>query len=424
MSSLIPRARLLPAALLVAVACATARPPAPEAAPAVVPPVVHAPPVPMAPTRALVSATPDTVGMSPRLGARLDSIVTAAIADSVAPGAALAVGRHGRLVVQRGHGLLDWDGPVAADSTTLYDVASLTKVVATTTAAMILEEEGRLVLDSAVRFYLPELDAPDKRAITVRMLLTHRGGLEAYAPLHRTVSGRRAYLWEINRRPLRGVPGAQTVYSDWDMVLLGLIIERITQTSLDVFVEQRVFGPLGMRDTRFMPDAERRARAAPTAVDGPRGGLLRGIVHDGNAWGIGGVSGHAGLFSTARDLAIFAQMLLDGGRYDTVRIVRASTVARWTSPQAVDASRALGWDTPAPRSSAGRHFSPRSFGHTGFTGTSLWIDPERGLFVVLLANRVHSRGASERHTTLRRNVADAVQSSILDAPLVDWESRP
>jgi len=214
------------------------------------------------------------------------------------------------------------------------------------------------------------------------------------------------------------------VYSDWDMILLQLVVERASGEPLDVFAERRIFAPLGLRDTGFLPDDSVRARTAATATDTARGGLLQGVVHDGNAWAIGGVSGHAGLFSTARDLAIFAQMLLNGGRYDTVRILRPQTVARWTAPQGGEASRALGWDTPAPRSSAGRYFSPRSFGHTGFTGTSIWIDPERGLFVVLLANRVSSRGTSERHVPLRRAVADAVQASILDAPLIEWEARP
>ena len=170
-------------------------------------------------------------------------------------------------------------------------------------------------------------------------------------------------------------------------------------------------------------NAALRGRIAPTAIDTARGGLLQGTVHDGNAWAIGGVSGHAGLFSSVRELATFAEMLLEGGSYDEVRIVAPTTVARWTARQAPMSSRALGWDTPAPASSAGRYFSPRSFGHTGFTGTSIWVDPERGLFVVLLTNRVNSSGQSTRHVLLRREVADAVQAAILDAPLIDWEGR-
>jgi len=161
---------------------------------------------------------------------------------------------------------------------------------------------------------------------------------------------------------------------------------------------------------------------AATQVDSTRGGLIHGEVHDPNAWAIGGVAGHAGLFSSAADLAVFAQMLLNGGSHGSVRILRLETLARWTAPQWPGSSRALGWDTPSGESSAGRHFSPRSFGHTGFTGTSLWVDPERGLFVVLLTNRVNRGGDNQRHVPLRRAVADAAQRAILDAPLVDWEA--
>jgi CubicO group peptidase (beta-lactamase class C family) len=290
---------------------------------------------------------------------------------------------------------------------------------------MILEEEGKLDLERPVHFYLPELDAPDKAALTVRMLLTHSGGLEAGAPLYLTHRGRADYIAQINLRPLKSIPGTATVYSDWDMVLLQAVLERIVGVPLDQFATERVFRPLGMLATQFNPDTSNgvlRRHIAPTAVDSSRGGLLQGIVHDGNAWALGGVSGHAGLFSSARDLATFSQFLLNGGSYDGIRILAPSTVARWTSRQSPMSSRALGWDSPAPNSSAGRYFSPRSFGHTGFTGTSIWIDPERGLFVVLLTNRVNSHGVGTRHTQLRRDVADAVEAAIWDAPLIDWEA--
>ncbi|MEP6992030.1 MAG: serine hydrolase [bacterium] len=422
----------LPCLALLAVAFGSACSSAP---PVVAPrPVVITPPAPIAapPARltsvpTLVEAAPATVGMDAGLSARLDSIVRVAIADGAAPGAALAVGRFGRLVHIKGYGTLDYasESP-AAQPTTLYDLASLTKVVATTTIAMILEEEHKLDLGRTVHSYLPEFDAPDKAGITVRMLLTHSGGLEAYAPLYLSHRGRADFLSQINARPLQSMPGTATVYSDWDMVVLQAVLERITGASLDLYAATRLFHPLGMTDTQFLPDTADmalRRRIAPTAVDPARGGLLQGTVHDGNAWALGGVSGHAGLFSTARDLAIFAQMLLDGGTYGDVRIVGPSTVARWTSAQGSTSSRALGWDTPAPQSSAGRYFSPRSFGHTGFTGTSIWIDPERGLFIVLLTNRVNSHGTGTRHVQLRRDVADAVQSAILDAPLTDWEAR-
>ncbi len=403
------------------------------------------------PVDSLTPALPVAVGLDSALPARLDSVVEAGLAAGAAPGAVLAVGRYGRIVHLKGYGAIDRPRLAASgaraegrsgegasaerrapDARTLYDLASLTKVVATTTAAMLLEEEGRLEVDHTVHSYLPEFDAPDKAAITVRMLLTHTGGLEPGAPLdepaYGALRGRAAYLRAINARPLKSPPGARTTYSDWDMVLLQAVVERITGRTLDAFVAERVFRPLGMRDARFNPDtsdAALRARTAPTAVDSARGGLLRGTVHDGNAWALGGVSGHAGLFATARDLAIFAQMLLNGGTYNRREVLWAGTIARWTARQSPDASRALGWETPSPGSSAGRYMAPRAFGHTGFTGTSLWVDPERGLFVVLLMNRLRgpSGEGGTRYARLRREVADAVGQAVRDMPVVDWDAR-
>ncbi|HEY0969419.1 MAG TPA: serine hydrolase [Gemmatimonadales bacterium] len=384
-------------------------------------------PAPMAPVATLVRAEPAAVGMRSDLGARLDSIARASIAAGTAPGMAIAVGRYGRLVHLAGYGHTDWaTGSSEVDERTIYDLASLTKVVATTTAAMLLEAEGKLALDSTVAHYLPEFGAADsaKQPITVRMLLTHTGGLEAFARLYEQgVRGREQYLQQIAARPMRSIPGGEMVYSDWDMILMQLVIERITGQPLDEFVDARVFRPLGMGDTGFRPDPSLRPRIAPTENDTTRGGLLWGVVHDGNAWAIGGVSGHAGLFSSARDLATFAQMMLHNGRYGAVALLSPRQVARWTAPQLPYTSRALGWDTPSPPSSAGIHFGPRSYGHTGFTGTSMWMDPERGVFVVILANRVNSRGMTTTHTALRRDIANAVQESILDAPLMIWEAE-
>jgi len=376
-------------------------------------------------TDRLIRAMPTSVGMSATLGDTLDSIATRAIRNGAAPGMSIAVGRYGRLVHLRGYGRLDWPaGSAAVTDSTIYDLASQTKVIATATAAMILVEEGRLDIDKPVRLYLPQLKAKDKAAITVRMLLTHSGGFEAGAPLYTKAHGLAQYLKLINARRLAYKPGTQTVYSDWDMVVLQAVIERITGEPLDAFAAQRIFSPLGMRDTRFRPDTapeSLRRRVAPTSVDPGRGGLLRGIVNDDNAWALGGVAGHAGLFSSARDLAVFAQMLLDGGSYAGIRVLRAESIAQWTARQSFGSSRALAWDTPAPDASAGRYFSTRSFGHTGFTGTSLWVDPERGVFVVLLMNRINSRGANEQHLAVLRAVSNAVEAAILDAPLTDWE---
>jgi CubicO group peptidase (beta-lactamase class C family) len=377
----------------------------------------------MQPVTVLTASPASDVGFAEGLNAQLDSIANAAIADRAAPAIAMAVGRHGRLVHLRGYGAVDWaPGSAAVTDSTLFDLASITKVVATTTAAMILEEEGRLDLDRTVASYLPEFADSTKRAITVRMLLTHRGGLEAFAALYRDFRGRQQYLEQINARPLRAVPGTTTVYSDWDLILLQLIIERITGQELDAFVRERIFAPLGMRETGYRPGVP-RDRIAATERDTARGGLIWGEVHDPNAWAIGGVAGHAGLFGSARDLAVFAQMLLNGGEYGAVRILRPQTIARWTAPQVAGSSRALGWDTPSGESSAGRFFSTRSFGHTGYTGTSMWVDPERGLFVILLTTRVNPTAENQKQAPLRRAVADAVQNAILDAPLVDWEAR-
>lgn len=309
------------------------------------------------------------------------------------------------------------------DEHTRFDLASLTKVIATTTAAMILEDEGRLDIERPVSAYVPELGAPDKRAITVRMLLTHSGGFEAFAPLWRTTRGREGYLRAINERPLAYAPGTKTVYSDWDFVLMQAVVERIAGEPLDAFTARRVWGPLGMTETGFLPDTSLRPHIAPTEIDTVRGGLMWGVVHDENAWAIGGVSGHAGLFASARDLAVFAQMLLQGGSYGPARVVAPTAIARWTARQSRGSSRALGWDTPSEHSSAGSYFSPRSYGHTGFTGTSVWTDPERGVWVVLLTNRVYPTRENSKHVAFRRAVADAVQRAITDAPLMDWEAR-
>ena len=397
-------------------ACAPTTPPrgAPDAARA---PITF-------PVNKITPASPADVGMKPTLGATLDSIMAVGLAEHAAPGATLAVGRYGRLVHLKAYGRLDTASTsTPVDVNTMYDMASLTKVVATTTAAMILEEEGKLDIERTVASYLPGFNAPDKASITMRMLIEHRGGMEAFAALFKTFKGRDQYLEQINSRPLKFPPNTQMVYSDWDLILTGLVIERITGMTLDRFVAERVFQPLGMTRTMFTPDASLKPNIAPTEVVPERGGLVWGQVHDENAFAIGGVAGHAGLFSTAPDVAVLVQMLLNGGEYNGVRLLKPQTIARWTSNQWKGSSRALGWDTPSNNSSAGHYFSPRSFGHTGFTGTSIWVDPTRDLFVILLTNRVDPTRNTTRVFALRRAIADAAQQAIVDAPLIDWESR-
>lgn len=395
-------------AVVIAVACA---------------PTPSATPVPVPATGTLVAAPPRVVELSPTLPARVDSIINAAIADHAAPAISVAIGRYGRLVYLKGYGHLTYsDTAPAVDEHTRFDMASLTKVVATTTSAMVLEDQGKLDINRPVVSYLPEFNAPEKRDITVKMLLTHSGGLEAGAGLWKDTRGRAEYLQKINARPLAYTPGTRMIYSDWDFVLMQQIVERISGETLDAFTTAHIFAPLGMTETGFRPDTSERRHIAPTEVVPSRGGMIWGTVHDENAEAIGGVSGHAGLFSSARDEAIFLQMLLNGGSYGNVRILRPETIDRWTSIQAPGSSRTLGWDTPSAHSSAGRFFSPRSYGHTGFTGTSLWSDPERGVWVVLLTNRVYPTRDNQKAGPLRRAIADAVQQSITDAPLIDWES--
>lgn len=402
-------------ALLTPLACATGPAPAASAQPS-------QPNVEVSSAPALTRGAPSAVGMSNSLVARVDSVINAAIADRATPGATIAVVRRGKLLMLKGYGRNDWaSGSPATTDSTMYDMASLTKVVSATTAAMILEEEGKLDLNRTVASYLPEYDVPDKRMITVRMLLTHTSGIRSNHPLWREAKGREQYMAGMVKHPLARDPGSAAEYTDWNMVLLQFIVERVTGQMLDQFVESRVFGPLGMRDTRYNPPESWKPRIAPTETEDFRGGQVWGVVHDETAWVLGGVSGNAGLFSSARDLAVFGQMLLNGGSYGGVQIVKPSTVARWTARQRPDASRALGWDTPSPNSSAGRFFSLRSFGHTGFTGTSIWADPERELLVVLLTNRVNPTRNNQKIGPLRRAVADVVQQAIVDAPLRNWE---
>ncbi|HJX27112.1 MAG TPA: serine hydrolase domain-containing protein [Thermoanaerobaculia bacterium] len=327
------------------------------------------------------------------------------------PGGVLAVGDRGGLAHLHPFGRFTYEEdapPVTAD--TLYDLASLTKVVATTTMAMILVDEGKLDLDQPVQELLPGFHGPGKEAVTVRHLLTHSSGLPALAPLYQEIRGRPAFVGRIQAMDLVHPAGSRSTYSDLGMILLGEILERAAGQPLEAFVRARVLDPLEMRDTRFLPPADLRPRIAPTEIDPWRGRLVHGEVHDENAFAMGGVAPHAGLFGTAGDLARFARMLLNGGTLDGRRIVSRETVDLFTRRAGIpDSDRALGWDTKsAEGSSAGTLLSPRSFGHTGFTGTSLWMDPERGLFVILLTNRVHPTRENNLIREVRPAVADAV----------------
>ncbi|MFQ5723732.1 MAG: glycoside hydrolase family 3 N-terminal domain-containing protein [Terriglobia bacterium] len=350
---------------------------------------------------------------------RVYGLLEAAVEDGVTPGGVLAVGHQGRLVALHPFGRFTYaeEAPlVRAD--TLYDLASLTKVVATTTAVMMLNERGRLPLDAPIVEYLPELqrgpDAAAKARITVRHLLTHSSGFPALVRFYEAVRNRQELLQSLYDLPLEYPPGSRAVYSDLGIILLGELLQRVSGQPLDRFVRENLFDPLGMNDTVFKPPRSWRHRIAPTEEDAEgREGLIHGEVHDGNAWVMGKVAPHAGLFSTAGDLAVFCQMLLNGGIYAHRRYLQRSTLQQFTTRQGPKTgSRALGWDTRSPPSSSGRYFSDRAFGHTGFTGTSIWIDPEKQLFVILLTNRVHPTRSNTKIYSLRPQVHDAVVEAL------------
>jgi beta-N-acetylhexosaminidase len=348
----------------------------------------------------------------------LDGFVTA----GAFPGGVLAVGYHDQLAVHPFGALTREAKAPKVTENTIYDMASLTKVVVTTTSAMMLVQQKRLDLDAPVERYLPEFSAaktdpnPSWRArITVRMLMLHDSGLPAHRDYYKEAKGHDAVLAKILAEPLVHEPGTQVEYSDLGFILSGEIIERLTGETLEQFAKARIFAPLGMSDTMYNPPASLRARIAPTELDTDfRKRLLRGEVHDENAFALGGVSGNAGLFGTAGDLAAFAQMLLNGGIYAHHRLLARATIQQFTARQVVgDSARTLGWDVPTPpNSAAGHYFSPSAYGHTGFTGTSLWIDPERGLFVVLLTNRVNPTRANEQIRQVRPAIHDAILQAL------------
>ena len=389
-------------------------------------------------------ADPATVGMSGTVLDRIDEIMQAGIADSVASGMAVAVGRRGRLVKLAGYGELAYGSGREVEPTTIWDLASVSKVVGTTTAAMILVDEGRLELDEPVVSYLPWwAEGGDlKREVTVRHLLLHRTGLPPFRRWFTELSGVDAYKDAAAAEPLDGPPGEVTAYSDIGVMTLAWVIEEVAGQPLDRFLEGRVWQPLGMLDTRYRPAAGLRPRIAATEFDEDwRGELVWGRVHDENADAMGGIAGHAGLFSTAVDLSVFARVMLDGGsapacvpgriagepcpveRNEERRVVGEGTLALFTRAFDSTSTRAHGWDTPSERSSAGDYFSLRSFGHTGYTGTSLWMDPELELWVVLLTNRVHPTRENSRHVPLRRAVHDAAALAVDDREVEPRGSR-
>ena len=331
------------------------------------------------------------LGLLVRLG-NVDSIIDQAIADGNIPGAVLVVGHDGKVIYRKAYGSRSLEPrrePMTLD--TIFDLASLTKVIATTTAVMQLVEQGKVRLNDPVAKYLPEFAQNGKEDITVRQLLTHYSGLAPDLDLTTPWEGKNTAYQLAFVEPPETTPGSGFVYSDINFIMLGALVEKVSGETLDAYAEQHIFAPLKMTHTRFLPPAAWRSKIAPTQYD-ENEHMLRGVVHDPTARRMGGVAGHAGLFSTADDLAKFAQALLNGGD----GILSAVAVEKMTSPEQPPSApmlRGFGWDIDSPFSSNRGDLLPvGSFGHTGFTGTSIWIDPTTQTYIILLTNAVHPRG--------------------------------
>jgi uncharacterized protein YbbC (DUF1343 family)/CubicO group peptidase (beta-lactamase class C family) len=381
----------------------------------------------------LPPASPTAVGMSAERLSRIDAVIRAAIENKELPGAVVLVARHGRIVWRKAYGARAVEPRrEAMTMDSIFDLASLTKIVTTATSIMMLVEQGKVRLADPVVQFIPEMKGEGRDAITIEQLLTHTAGFAPDFDLRERWSGYDEALKHLYREPLRNPPGARFVYSDINYIALGEVVHRLSGQTLDEFARQNIFAPLHMRDTAFHPDVKLGSRIAPTEKrrgqmtylgdSGANAGAegeqwLRGQVHDPTSFRMGGVAGHAGLFSTADDLAIFCQMILNGGAYRGARVLSPMTVATMTRPHAVSetgAARGLGWDIATTFSTnKGDLFPLGSFGHTGFTGTSMWIDPASDTFVIFLSNRVHPDGKGDVGP-LRGRLASIVASSITD----------
>ncbi len=328
------------------------------------------------------------------------TIIEDAIASRAFPAASVAVLYRDELVALRGFGRHTYDpASPAVTAATIFDLASVSKVLATTTMSAILHERGKLDLDGKV---------PERDDLTIRGLLTHTSGLPAYIKLFEQTRDRQELLKLAYATPLEVAPGTRTEYSDIGFIILADVLEKIAGEPLDRFCQREIFQPLELRDTQFTPPSELAFKIAPTRDDRYfRHTLIQGEVNDENAWVMNGVAGHAGVFSTAYDVAMYAECWLTGG----TPILKPETVAQFTRQQP-GSTRALGWDRPTPPSSSGQHFSPASFGHLGYTGTSLWCDPEKQLAIVLLTNRTWPDASNQAIKQVRPAFHDAIVDAL------------
>lgn len=342
-------------------------------------------------------------------------ILDRALRDSAFPGAIAVVGRRNGVIAEYAVGHLDWaPGSPAVDAHTLWDMASLTKVVGMTSGLMQLVAAKRIDLDAPVQRYLPDWKGPNKERVLVRQLSTHTSGLPAFKAYDQITHDPDSLAKLMFATPLDTTPGAKMVYSDIGAYLLGRIVEQVSGQSLDLYLHDHVFEPAGMHESMFRPPFALFPRIAPTEYDSTqRHRLVRGMVHDERAYYLGGVSAHAGLFSSASDMTRFAHMMMSGGTIDGRNVIPAATIAQFTRRQVAD--RALGWQKPDGSNSAGHKMSEEAFGHTGFTGTSIWMDPKNDVFVLLLTNRVNPTRNNGKIGRVRTQLADAVMTEILSS---------
>ena len=339
-------------------------------------------------------------------------VLRAALADRAFPGAYAVVGDSRGVLAEYAVGHLDWSKSPVPTRHTLWDLASLTKVIGTTTALAQLTESGKVDLNAPVQRYVPDWTGAGKESVTVRHLLTHTSGLPAFRPYDRQTHDPDSLAALIFATPLERSPGDSMIYSDIGAFMMGRVVERVSGQRLDKYLGARVFKPLGMTETMFNPPRSLWKRVAPTEFDSTRGGLVHGKVHDERAYYLGGIAAHAGLFSSAADVSRFALMLLRGGMLDGKRVLRSATLAQFTAyADSGRTNRALGWQK-APAAWAGQFMSSRAFGHTGFTGTSIAVDPELDLYIILLSNRVNPTRNNPKIGDVRARLADAVVTTV------------
>jgi serine-type D-Ala-D-Ala carboxypeptidase len=344
---------------------------------------------------------------------RAFDVLRAGITQQAFPGAAVAIAHQGRLIAHKGLGHFTYaaDSP-AVSAETIYDIASVTKVVATTTACMVLHDHVQFNLEQPLIDFLPGFasDDPRRRQVTLRMLMAHSSGLPAYIKLFQTAHNKEELLSQALAVPLAADPGTHAEYSDIGFILLGLALEKITNEPLDKFCDREIFNKLKLAYTSFTPSPTLKPLIPPTEDDRTfRHRLIQGEVNDENASVMGGVAGHAGCFSTCRDVSTFAHCLLLGG----TPLVKSSTLEIFTQRESspTGTSRALGWDTPSQPSQSGKYFSSRAYGHLGYTGTSLWIDPDRQLSVTLLTNRTWP----DRSAQAIKQIRPAFHNAVVEA---------